>query len=376
MSCRITKVETHKQLRDFVAVPHIIYAGNPYYVPDLDSDVREMLQPKHNAALEFCDILPLVAYDDNDKPVGRILGIINHRANETWKNHCVRFGFIEFIDDKSVSEALLSAVEKWGREHGMDTVQGPMGFTDMDKEGMLVEDFDQISSPVTIYNHAYYPKHLEALGYGKATDWVQITIQVPDSLPERYQRVARFSMKKLELHTVELTKDKLLHGYGRKIFQLINNAYKDIFGYVELSEKQMDEFTKKYLPVLRFDMVQLVENKDNELVGVAVTIPDISKALQRGKGKLLPFGWWHLLKSVKGKGEGKAMMLLVGVRPDYQGLGVNAIFFDRLLSVFKKYGFKEAETGPQLENNQKELSQWQMFNPAFSKRRRCYQKKI
>ena len=307
-------------MRDFVRLPRLIYAGNPCYVPDLEADIRDTFDPRKNAGLDFTDIQPFVAYDERGRAVGRIAGIINHRANEKWGTRNVRFGFIEFVDDPRVSAALLQAVEQWGREHGMDKIEGPMGIFDFDKEGMLVEDFDQMGSMVTIYNPPYYPRHLEALGYTKEVDWVQVSIEVPAEVPAKYERVARLS--------------------------------KEMFG----------------LPV--------VENEQGELVGVAITMPSLSHALRKAGGRMFPLGWLHLIRALKWKRESKAELFLIAVRLDYQGLGVNALFFADLIPVYNRLGFTRAETGPQLEDNVKELSQWKPLNPTLGKRRRCYGKAL
>lgn len=373
----VKPVLTKRQMDDFVHLPRKIYAGNPYYVPDLEQDIRDTFRHEGNAALEASDVQPFVAYDANGEPVGRIAAILNHRANEKWHTHTVRFGFIEFIDDANVSASLLSAVEQWGREMGMDRVEGPMGIFDFDKEGMLIEDFDQMGSMVTIYNPPYYPRHMEALGYEKAVDWVQIRIDVPTSVPEKYARVSQLSKRMFDLNLRKLTANDINKGgYGKKVFDLLNQAYSPLFGYTELSDSQIDMFIKRYIPFLNLDMVPIIENDKGELVGVAITLGSLSEALRKSKGRLLPFGWYHLARAIKWKHEDKVELLLIAVRPDYQGLGVNALFFDDLIPVYNRLGYKWAETGPQLESNVKELSQWKPLNPTYTKRRRCYTKTI
>ncbi len=361
---------------DFVRLPRAIYAGNPCYVPDLEMDIRETFDPRKNAGLDFTDIRPFVAYDEAGRAVGRIAGIINHRANEKWGTRNVRFGFIEFVDDPRVSAALLGAVEQWGREQGMTRIQGPMGIFDFDKEGMLVEDFDQMGSMVTIYNPPYYPRHLEALGYAKEVDWVQVSIEVPAEVPAKYARVAGLSKEMFGLRVRKLNTKEVHEGYGRRVFHLLNEAYAPLFGYTELSDRQIDDYLKRYVPLLDWRMLPVVENEQGELVGVAITMPSLSHALRKAKGRLFPFGWYHLVKGLKWKRESKAELFLIAVRPDYQGLGVNALFFADLIPVYNRLGFTHAETGPQLEHNVKELSQWKPLNPTLGKRRRCYQKDL
>ncbi len=373
----IKEVKTGREMDDFVHLPRQLYAGNPYYVPDLESDIRETFDPQKNAALEFSDIQAFMAYDEAGTPVGRIAGIINHRANEKWHTRNVRFGFIEFVDDAAVPAALLRAVEDWGRSRGMDTVVGPMGIFDFDKEGMLVEDFDQLGSSITIYNPPYYPRHLEALGYVKEVDWVQARIEVPAEVPARYARTAALAQEMYGLRVRKLTQREIMEeGYGRKVFRLLNEAYAPLYGYTELMDHQIDEYLKRYIPILDLRLVPVVENAEGELVGAAITMTSLSRALQQSGGRLWPFGWFYLLRALRWKRADKADLYLVAVRPDYQGLGVNALFFADLIPIYNELGIRYAETGPQLEDNVKELSQWKPLHPTIGKRRRCYKKKI
>ncbi len=373
---KVKRVETKREISDFVCLPDRIYDHCPQYVPDMVQDVRNMFRPEKNAGLDFSDVQPFVAYCD-DEPVGRIVGIINHRANERWKVNNVRFGMIEFIDDLEVSRSLLKAVADWGRSHGMRRMVGPMGITDFDKEGMLVEDFQLMGSVTAIYNPSYYPKHLEQLGFEKEVDWLQIRIDVPQEVPAKYARVAQYAREMLGLKVRKLTDDEIARqGYGRQIFHLLNQAYAPLFGYSELSDKQIDEYVEQYLYVVDKKLLPTVFNDKGEMVGVAITMASLSQALHRCRGRIWPFGWYHLLKAMKWKHADNAEMLLVAVRPDYQGLGVNALFFDDLIPIYNKYGFRWAETGPQLESNVKELNQWKPLNPQLVKRRRCYKKDI
>ncbi|MBQ5982054.1 MAG: N-acetyltransferase [Prevotella sp.] len=372
----VKKVSSKKELDDFIHVVDIIYQNCPQYVPDFESDVKDIFDSRKNSGLEFSNVQPFVAYQGN-KAVGRIVGIVNHRANEKWKTHNVRFSMIEFLDDLAISKALLNSVEEWGRSYGMDSIQGPLGITDFDKEGMLIEDFDMLGSIITIYNPEYYPRHMEALGFKKETDWVQIRVNVPKEVPVRYARVAQYAKEQVGLRVLTLTdKDITKRQYGRKIFKLLNEAYSPLFGFSEISDQQIDEFVGKYLQLIDKQLMPVVINDKGELVGVTVTMGSLAQATQKAKGKLLPFGWFHLLKALKWKHEDTVEMLLIGVRPDYQGLGVNAMFFNHLIPIYNKYGFKWAETGPQLEDNFKELSQWKLLNPEYIKRRRCYIKTI
>ena len=363
-------------MHDFLQVVYDIYRGCSQYVPDLESDVRELFDVRTNPGLAFSDVQPFVAYRDG-RAVGRIVGIVNRRANEQWHARNVRFSMIEFVDDPEVSRALLEAVAVWGRERGMLRLQGPLGVTDFDKEGMLISDFDLLGSMNTIYNLAYYPRHMEALGFQKEVDWVQIRIDVPQQIPARYARVASYCREQMGLRVVKVTNAEITNGgYGQKIFQLLNAAYEPLFGFSALSPAQADTFIRKYLRLIDKQLMPLVLNAQDEVVGVGITMGSLSRAMQKAGGRLLPTGWYHLLRALKWKREDNAEMLLVAVRPDYQGKGVNALFFDDLIPIYNRYGFRWAETGPQLEDNIRELTQWKPLNPRYVKRRRCYYKDL
>ena len=372
----VIKVLTSRQMDAFIHVVDGIYKDCQQYVPDLENEVRSLFDPRKNPGLEFSDIQPFVAYQ-NGQPVGRVVAIINRHANEKWNIKCVRFAMIEFIDNLEVSKALLKTVEEWGRSKGMETMQGPLGITDFDKEGMLVEDFDMAGSMNTIYNPAYYPRHMEALGFEKEVDWVQIRINVPEEVPVKYARVAQYAREQLGLRVVKLSNKEIYEkGYGKKVFDLLNEAYSEIFGFSELSDRQVEVFLDKYLKLIDKQLMPFILNEKDEVIGGAVTMGCMTKAMRKANGKLFPFGWYYLLKALFWKREDNAEMLLVAVRPDYQGLGVNAMFFDDLIPIYNKYGFKWAETGPQLENNVRELTQWKPLKPEYVKRRRCFKKKI
>jgi GNAT superfamily N-acetyltransferase len=373
---KVKQVHDHRTMNDFVHIVDSIYENCPQYVPDLESDVRKLFNSRKNPGLEFSDIQAFVAYQ-NEQPVGRVVGIVNGKANQKWKVRNVRFSMIEFIDDMTVSSALLKAVEEWGKTKGMDALQGPLGITDFDKEGMLVEDFDMVGSMNTIYNPDYYPRHMEAYGLAKEVDWLQVRIDIPQDIPARYARVAQYAREQIGLRVVKLTvKEVFQLGYGKKVFALLNECYQPIFGFSTLSEKQMNTFINKYLRLIDLNLIPVILNDRQEVVGVAITMGSLSMAMQKAGGRLLPMGWYHLLKALKWKREDHAEMLLIAVRPDYQGLGVNAMFFNDLIPIYNNYGFKWAETGPQLEDNVRELSQWKPLHPQFVKRRRCYKKNI
>ncbi len=377
MKCIVKTVQTKKEMNDFVALPRKIYKGNDCYVPDLEGDVRGWFDPRHNPGLGHCDVMPFVAYSEEGEPVGRIVGIINHRANEIWKGSCVRFGWIEFIDDTEVSAALLKAVEDWGSSKGMDSIQGPLGISDFDKEGMLVEDFDKEGSPITIYNPSYYPEHMEKHGFSKEVDWVQAKVRIPAEVPERFARVQRLVNEMYGLHVRKLTRDDIFKGgYGRKIFHLLNNAYSQLFGFTPHTDEEADAFVSEYMRMLDVRMLPMVEDNEGNLIACSITMPNLSKALRKSGGRLFPFGWYHLLRALKWHHEDEVELLLIAVHPEWQAFGVNALLFADLIPIFNEMGFSWAETGPMLENNTKVLTQWKVLDSTICKRRRCYSKEI
>lgn len=371
----IREVKTKKDLNAFVDFPLALYAENGQYVPEMADDVRSSFDPDKNHGLSFTEVQAFVAEID-DCTVGRIVGIINKRANAKWNNNVVRFGYIDFVDDMEVSRALLDAVIEWGGRRGMEEIQGPLGITDFDKEGMLLEDFDCMGSMIDIYNYPYYPRHMEALGFHKVADWLQIRVEIPQEVPPRYARVARLSKEMYGLKVKKITRTEAYNGEGRRIFELMNAAYAPLFGYSSFTPRQIDYFLKMYLPIADMDLIPIVENDKGEIVAAAVTMGSLSHALRKSQGKLFPMGWWHMLKTLKLKHEDTANLMLIAVRPDMQGLGVNALIFDDLIPIYNQKGYRYAETGPQLENNVKELSQWKPLNPQIFKRRRCFGKKI
>ena len=373
---QIIRATSKKERKLFAEYGNRLYAQCPYAVPELAFDILDTFDAKKNAAYEFCEAQLFLAVRDSEI-VGRVAAIINHRANETWGVKNVRFGYLDFIDDARVADALLHAVEEWGRARGMTSCQGPMGFTDFDKEGMLIEGFDRLGSITTYYNHPYYPEHIQRLGYEKEIDWVQLRVAVPAQTPDRFLRVGELVQRRFGLTFTKLTRRLIeKEDYGRKIFHLLNEAYSPLFGYSKLSDRQIDSFVKTYLNLVNLRFVTIIHDPDGQLVGVGVTMGSLSRAMQKAKGRLLPFGWFHIIKAMRFKYEDTVEMLLIAVKPEYQGKGVNALLFCDLIPTYNEAGFKWAETAPQLENNMKELNQWDALNPEYTKRRRCYRKKL
>ena len=373
----IKKVSSSSELRKFIRFNYELYKNNPYSVPDLEDDMMSTLDKNKNAAFEFCDADYFLAYKDGNL-VGRVAAIINNRANETWGKKDVRFGWIDFIDDAEVADALIKTVEQWGAERGMTHIQGPLGFTDFDAEGMLIEGFDQLSTMATIYNYPYYPEHMSRMGFEKEADWVEYKIYIPEAIPEKHKRISDLIQRKYNLKVVKCTSAKeIASKYGQAIFDLMNEAYAPLFGYSALSPKQIDQYIKSYLPILDLRMVTLVTDAEDQLVAVGISMPSLSTALQKAKGRMLPFGWYHLLKTVFLKKYPKMLdLLLVAVKPEYQSKGVTALIFSDLITVYKGIGFEYAESNPELELNNKVQAQWSYFKTEQHKRRRCFMKEI
>lgn len=379
-SVQIKRVETKKDLKDFIEFHYDLYEGDPYDAPNLYSDELNTLSRDKNAAFDFCEAEYFLALKEG-KVVGRVAAIINNKANEKWEKKDVRFGWIDFIDDIEVSNALLKAVEDYGKEKGMTSIVGPLGFTDMDPEGMLTWGFDQLGTMATIYNYDYYPKHMEKLGgWEKDNDYVEYRLDVPETAPEKYTKIAEMVEKRYNLHARKLTKKEIFEGgYGKKLFDLINVTYANLYGFSELTDRQIDQYVKMYFPLADLDLITVIEdgNKDNQLVGLAITIPSLTRALQKcRRGRLFPFGWWHLLRAIKFHKTEVVDLLLIGVLPEYRSKGANALVFADLIPRYVKYGFKWGETHVEMETNESVQSQWGPLDPIMHKKRRCYRRSI
>ncbi|MBR2857184.1 MAG: N-acetyltransferase [Bacteroidales bacterium] len=376
MAIQIKTVTTRKDLKTFVRFANRLYKGNRYYVPSMPFDDMNTLDPKKNGAFDFSKAEYYLAYRD-DELVGRVAAIINYKANEAWKVNQVRFGWFDFVDDPEVSKALLDAVVAFGKKHGMTQIVGPLGFTDFDPEGMLVEGFDRLSTMALIYNHPYYPEHMKKHGYVKETGWVEYRITLPDELPEKHVKFAEIIKERYNLKIVKKTKRQInKEKYGHKLFKLINETYCVLYGYSLLSEKQIDQYVDLYLGLVDMEMLTFIEDSDGELIAAAITIPSMSEALQKCNGELFPFGWYHLLKSMYWGKPDTFDMLLIGVRPDWQSKGLNSLLFVDLFKRYKKMGFKYAETNANLETNAKVQAMWTPFEKELHKRRWVFGKEI
>ncbi len=375
MAVEIRNISSRKEIKKFVAFQNQLYKNHPYYIPSLVMDERDTLSSERNPAFEFCDTAFFMAYRDG-VAVGRIAGIINKIVNEKEGKRRARFGYVDFIDDKEVVDALFNAVINWARSHSMTELHGPLGFADMDPEGMLVEGFDRLGTMVAIYNHPYYMQHLERMGYRKDADWVEYLITIPTAIPEKHQRIAQIVAAKHGLRVLKYTsRRKVMRDYGVKLFELVNEAYNDLYGYSPLTPRQIKHYIGLYLPMLKLNNLTLIVDSEGELIAMSVAMPSLARALQRSSGKLFPLGFIHLLRALKGKNN-LAELLLIAIKPEYQNKGINAMIFNDIIPIFNKNGYLKAESNPELELNQKIQNQWQLLEREQHKRRRIYIKEI
>ncbi len=369
----VKEVKTKSQLKKFMNFQFSLYKDCQYWIPPLRFDEMNTLRKDKNPAFEYCDAKYWLAYKDG-KVAGRIAGIINHKYVEKWKNKNARFGWVDFIDDPEVSKALFDTVEKWAHENGMEGLHGPLGFCDLDKEGMLVEGFEEMGLYFTIYNYPYYSRHLESLGFAKDIDWLEYIVKTPDSIPEKVERINDIVLKRLNLRIFVAKKPKDILPYAPGIFNILNEAYSDLYGVVPLTDKQVASYTKQYFGVINPDYVRLVLNEQNEVVAFGICAPALSKAIKRAKGKVLPFGFIHLLRAMKKNDS--LDLLLVAVKPELQAKGINALLMTEITKTSIKNSIATAETGPELESNTKVQALWKHYETRQHKKRRSYFKKI
>lgn len=354
----------------FIKLPLRLYKNNPYFVPALTFDEINTFNPKKNPAFDFCEADCFIAVRDN-QVVGRIAAILNKDVNEYWKQSHVRFGWFDVIDDIEVTKALINAIETWGKEKGLTTLKGPLGFCDLDHEGMLINGFDQMGTFATIYNHDYYPKHFEQLGFTKDVDWKEYLIDIPTEISDRYSRMADLLARKYDLHIAKLTSNRqLVKQYGSKLFQLWNETYNVLYGFAPLTERQVKYYINLYLSLIRVDLISLIIDKNDEVIGFGISMPSLSKALQKAKGNLFPFGFLHLLMAMRKNDT--VDLYLMGIRPDFQQKGLISMIFADLVPHYIKNGYKLAETNPELENNGRIQALWSEFAPRHHKTRRIF----
>lgn len=377
MSVEIKEVNDKDTLKKAIRFSIDLYKGNEFYVPPLVYDEVATLSRDKNPAFKHCEAVNLVAYK-NGEIAGRITAIINHLANNTWNQKQARFGFVDFVDDMEVVDALFNAAEEWARFRGMEKIHGPLGFTDFDHEGMLIDGFDQVGTMATIYNFPYYVEHLERLGYAKDHDWLEFRIKIPTEVPERYSRMNEIIKKRSRVNVIKINSKDDVYPYAHQIFELFNISYKELYGFVPLTKEQIDYYVNMYIPMLRLNFLSMVlREEDNKLVGVGIGLPSMSVALQKSGGKFLPTGWYHLYKALKGFDNNKILdLMLIGIHPDYQGKGVSALIFNQFITESIKLGFEYAESNPELEVNTKVQSLWDGLEYTNHKRRRAFIKDL
>lgn len=376
MAVEIKQIVTRGDLKKFVCFGNDLYKDNENFCPQLISDEMNVFDPKANPAHEVCDHILFMAYRDK-RPVGRIAGIINHTANAKWNVKKVRFGWLDFIDDNEVSFALLDAVSEWGKSKGMDKLNGPVGLTDFDHQGLLIEGFEYLAPMASLYNYPYYIHHLEDYGLTKEADWIEYQIYPPTELPERFARMDKIVRDRTHVRVDKVQSCKeLVKKYGMQYMDVIDTAYQKLYNFQPLTDRQKKFYCDSYFPLLNFDFVTLVVNEKDEVVGVGVGMPDISKALRKCNGKLFPFGWYHMLKALRAKQIDTFDLLIIAVRPDYQDKGLNAVIIADQHPYFVKYGIKQVETTAILETNLKNQGHWELFPHKIHKRRRAYIKDI
>jgi GNAT superfamily N-acetyltransferase len=369
MDIVIKEVTTPKDLKAFIEFPFSLYKGNPFWVPNLVSDDLNTLRRDRNPAYSYCESRQWLALRDG-KIVGRVAAILNRRHLERWRQPYLRFGWLDFVDDPAVSQALLQQVENWARENQLTAVHGPLGFTDMDREGMLVEGFDELATLATNYNYPYYPQHMEKLGYSKDIDWMEYEIQVPTEPNETISRIANIALKRNKLRLLEFRNKKEMLPYTHELFQLLEDEYRHLYGFVPFTPEQVDAYVDQYFGFITPEFVPIVVDETGRMVAFGITMPSLSKALQKSRGRLFPFGFIHLLRALRRNDRGD--LYLVAVRSEYQGKGVNAILMDRMNSVFIKLGITRVESNPELETNENVQGQWKYYERRQHKRRRCF----
>ena len=376
MAVEIREIHTKRELRQFIQFANDLYADCPYYCPPLFFDEMNCFNAEKNPALEVCDYQLWMAYREG-KPVGRIAGIINRRANEKWGFKHVRFGWFDFIDDNEVSKALLDTVVAWGKERGMDALNGPVGFTDFDHEGLLLEGYEYPAVMASLYNYPYYVNHIDAYGLVKEADWIELQVFPPKDVPERIDRLAEMVKQRYHVKIVKVKNSReLVKRFGIEYMDVIDAAYQKLYNFQPMTDKQKNYYKDMYFQFLNFDFVTLVVNENEELVGVGLGMPDIAPALRKSGGKLFPFGWYHLIKALKAKKMERFSFLLIAVRPDYQDKGINALFLQDQIPLINQYGIHTLETTSMLETNTKVLSFFMQFDHKQHKRHRAYIKPL
>lgn len=370
---KVKQVLNSSDLELFIKFPMELYKGNPYYVPPLINEEKSIWMKEENPALQYSEAAQFLAYK-GENIVGRIAVMINHKEEKELGICKVRFGWLDFIDDIEVSKSLINTAIEYAKSKGISKIEGPMGFTNLDKAGMLTKGFDKLATMIGIYNFDYYPKHMEQLGLVKEKEWVEFEINFPDTLPDKVEKFSKLIAEKYELELVKFNAKKDILPLVDSMFKLLDDTYKNLSTYTPITEEQIKHYKEKYFKFIDKDYIVCIKDKSGSLISFAITMPSYSKALQKAKGKLFPFGWWYLLNA--GKKNDRANFYLIGIHPQYQKRGVTAIIFKEIYETFKKKGVKFLETNPELEENASIQALWQDYNPINHKRRRTYSLEI
>ena len=372
MNITIQEVTSRKELKQFVKFPFKLFAKNKYWVPPLINDEIRTLRKDINPSFDYSEARYWLAYNNNDEIVGRIAGIINHRAIEKWGQRLMRIGRVDFVDDMEVSRALFDTVEQWAKERGMEGTHGPLGFTDMDYEGLLVEGFDKLPTIANIYNYPYYVDHFEKLGYTKVEDWIQYLFNASQPIPEKVERINNMIMEKYGLRVLKFASSREVLPRAREVFEVLNAAFVNLYGFVELTDKEIDSYIKQYFSFIKPDFVSLVVDSNDKIIGFAISMPSLSEAFQKAKGRLFPFGFIHILNALRKNNT--VDLYLTGVLPEWQNKGVHSVYYTDLNKTFIRNNIPIAKSNPQLESNFHAISVWKNYEKEFFIRRRCYRK--
>jgi len=371
MVITIHEVITRKDLKQFVKFPFKLFAGCKYWVPPLIQAEIQTLRKDVNPSFDYCEAKYWLAFKDG-KIAGRIAGIINHRSIDKWRQRLVRIGWVDFIDDLEVSRALFNTVENWAKGRGMDGTHGPLGFTDMDNEGLLVEGFDKLPTIANIYNYPYYVDHFEALGYSKAEDWIQYIFNASQPIPDKVQRINTLIMQKYNLRILKFASVREILPRAKEVFEVLNASFTDLYGFVALTDREIDYYIKQYFSFIKPEYVCFIADNSDKIIGFGISMPSLSKAMQKAKGRLFPFGFIYILNALHKNDT--IDLYLNGVLPEWQHKGVHSLYYSEMNKAYIRNNIKTAISNPQLESNTNAISAWKSYDKELFLRRRCYYK--
>jgi len=367
----IHEVISKKELKQFVKFPFKLFAGCKYWIPPLIKGEMDSLRKDVNPAFDYCDTKYWLAYKDG-KIAGRVAGILNRRSIEKWQQRLIRVGWVDFVDDLEVSGALFDTVENWAKELGMDGTHGPLGFTDMDYEGLLIEGFDKLPTMNNIYNYPYYADHFEKHGYAKVEDWIQYIFNASQPIPDKVQRINALIMEKYNLRVLQFSSSREILPRAKEVFEVLNASFTHLYGFVPLTDREIDHYVNQYFSFIKPEYVCFIADASDKIIGFGISMPSLSKALQKAKGRLFPFGFIHILKALR---KNDAVDLyLNGVLPEWQNKGVHSLYYSEMNKRYIRNNIKTAISNPQLETNINAISVWKNYEKELYIRRRCYKK--